>query len=720
MSRFSQRPQAWLCGVLLAGLFFWSLPGMTLAQDGLEGQSAVPSGEARQYHLLFLGNSALSESSLRQAASEELADLDSSPFPEARADDAAFMMELAYRSRGFAFATVNYRFFAEKERTVLEFAIAEGAQVTVESVRITGNSRFSRQELLAFFTESSGALPGSGGLFFVETDIRDAFSAIRELYLNEGYAQVVVAEPGFSFSPDRSQVVIECAIEEGRQRVFADAEFSGDILAGIEEELEAIAREMAGRPYVPRSRLQLRSKVREIYANRGYPEAEIEVQEEPGGDFSQTRLQSHIRSGPLVTIAAVRITGNERTTAEFIRSRLHLGEGESYSAEKKRTSFQRLYQSGLFSRVSIELEEGPGEGERDLLVQVEEVPARELFLQAGWGSYELLRGSAGFQEHNLFGTGRIFRLEGGGSVRSASMQANFTDPWFLGTEISADLPVYFRRREEPSFTREEWGASLFFARDLSKTMAMTLGYLYQENSILDIASSASAEAGESEYTIASVRGQLSSDSRDDIFFPTTGHRAFATAEMADGILGSDVAYQRFTLGLRKFFPLSARNTLALRYDTGIVLPGQNQVAIPLGERFFNGGENMVRSFRESELGPKDLLGEPLGGNAFQLISIELRRRFTDQLAGSLFLDYGNVSPNRSREEQGLEPFASRGEVISATWNDYFRDFRPGLGFGLQYLLPVGPARLDFAWNPDARRDRHEKDFAVHFSIGMAF
>ena len=54
------------------------------------------------------------------------------------------------------------------------------------------------------------------------------------------------------------------------------------------------------------------------------------------------------------------------------------------------------------------------------------------------------------------------------------------------------------------------------------------------------------------------------------------------------------------------------------------------------------------------------------------------------------------------------------------WEDYLQDFRAGVGFGLQYLTPLGPARLDLAWNPDPRESEGEATFVWHFSIGMAF
>jgi outer membrane translocation and assembly module TamA len=53
-------------------------------------------------------------------------------------------------------------------------------------------------------------------------------------------------------------------------------------------------------------------------------------------------------------------------------------------------------------------------------------------------------------------------------------------------------------------------------------------------------------------------------------------------------------------------------------------------------------------------------------------------------------------------------------------SDFFQGFRPGVGVGLQYLLPVGPARVDFAWNPDRDEKCDEDLFVVHFSVGMAF
>jgi outer membrane protein assembly factor BamA len=145
-----------------------------------------------------------------------------------------------------------------------------------------------------------------------------------------------------------------------------------------------------------------------------------------------------------------------------------------------------------------------------------------------------------------------------------------------------------------------------------------------------------------------------------------------------------------------------------------------QETIPLGERFFNGGENSVRSLLQDRLGPRNSIGDPLGGTAYNVISIELRHRLGKSFSSSLFVDLGNISPDAPLDGSGEQQYNSRSELVAATFNNYFNGFRTGVGVGLQYLLPVGPMRIDLAFNPDRRENRGEKDMVINFSVGMAF
>ena len=121
-------------------------------------------------------------------------------------------------------------------------------------------------------------------------------------------------------------------------------------------------------------------------------------------------------------------------------------------------------------------------------------------------------------------------------------------------------------------------------------------------------------------------------------------------------------------------------------------------AIPIDERFFNGGADTVRSFGERDLGPHDNHGHPVGGEFFTVFNVEYTFPILGELQGAIFTDAGNLLP--TSEDIGLN------------------DMRYAIGAGLRYKLPVGPIRLDYGVNPDPRPF---EDFgAFHFSFGFAF
>jgi outer membrane protein assembly complex protein YaeT len=421
-----------------------------------------------------------------------------------------------------------------------------------------------------------------------------------------------------------------------------------------------------------------------------------------------------------VTISDIEIRGNERTRRSFIRRRIRLKPGDPFNLALQKESFRELYQTGIFTKVDFELEETEVPGRRLLVVALEEAPAKELYVEPSWGSYERLRLRLGFREKNLFGIGRIFNLEATGSLKARSVLGRLTDPFFLNTDIVADLTAFYNHRIEPSFTREDVGSSLRLTKYWTDHLTTTAAYTIRRTDISDADGEEDKADSNVDYDFASLKFQATHDTRNDLFFPTTGKRMFISVEQADELLGGELNFSRLSCGAR-FFIHPAKNTvLGFRYTSGLIIPGRDQVTLPLAERFFNGGENTVRSFKESELGPRNQSNDPAGGYGFNVFNIELRQRILGNFTGSLFFDYGNIAPNRSRSEQGEPPYDSRSDVISDTVSDFFQDFRPAVGFGFQYLLPVGPARIDFAFNPDRDPKRDEDFFVFHFSVGMAF
>ena len=680
----------------------------------VEHQIAPPAS----YEMVFQGHAAMSEADLRKEAAAELEAFLQKGYRRADIDDAAFQMQQAYRKSGYAFAVVDYQIEEKKSGSLITFLISEGPRVIIRDIVPIGNQALSAEQINAYFQSERNLLFGPDELVFVRARVAAAVGEIRRTYASRGYLDAAVSEPEMVFSEDRRQVDLTIRIQEGVPYTIDRIEIRGDAIEGSQTDLEKIRRDLVGQPYFSRQKLLLKTRVLEVCGNFGYPDAVVDIEDRAGDQKGPVVLVANLSSGPRVSIAAVDVRGNERTRASFIRNRIRLEPGDRYDLALQKASFRDLYRTGIFTKVDFELEKTDDPAKRVLVVTIEETRAKELFFEPGWGSYEELRLRVGFQEKNLFGTGRIFRTQATGSFKAHSLSSGLTDPFFLDTDIKANLTGFYNYREEPSFTREDLGAAFSLSKKLSANLLSTLGYMYRTTDISDV--DVFTELSEGSFNYASVKGQLTYDTRNDLFFPTSGQRIFGAAEHADEFLGSDLNLTRLTGGARLFISLARGTVLGARYTTGIIIPGRDEAALPLSEKFFNGGENTVRSFEESELGPKDPAGNPIGGYGFNVFNLELRHRLIGNLIGSVFVDYGNVAPNRSRIERGLQPYDSRSDVISDTLDDFFKEFRPGIGCGLQYLLPVGPARVDFAYNPDRDDARDEDSYVVHLSIGTAF
>ena len=699
-----------------------SRAALDVQQTDSAEQPASPQANLQDlpYALTITGNSHFSEKSLLTAAATELQMFEQRGFRKADIDDGAFQMRSAYLQAGFPFAIVDYTYEQQANLVNVTFKVEEGPQVFIERIHFEGNSNIQTDTLLSFFQETSVPWGRQKKMLFVESEVRNALGKIRGYYRGEGFNDVKVKNPDLSYSENRSGVDLSIQIEEGVKYFIAEVVLSGELIPELASELARIKEDFIGKSYYVRRRLLLRSNLEEAYDAIGYADAAFEIEavqlDEPG----RISLQSKIISGEKVRIAEVMVSGNAKTRESFIRNRMELKPGDIYTNAKRRESFRKLFDSGLFAKITIELSPPEQDGSRNLEITVKELPAREVYVEPGWGSYERLRLKAGVFEKNLFGTGKNGRIDGLVSTKGESFTVSYSDPWLLQTDITMNIPLNYENREEPSYTSEETSLSVLFFKKFSKNITLSTGYSYKVTRLYELTEDTFLQEGKENYNKGTVGIQAVWDSRNDIFYPSEGLRLAGGLDISLPALGSEIEFGRITMGCRYFFELPQKYIVGLRATTGLIIPIGDQATIPISERFFNGGDSTVRSYKHSELGPKDANNEPLGGLGYNVFSIELRKRFYKNFSTTLYIDAGNISPNRSLYEKGFIPYDSRSELLDDTLNDFFSEFKFGIGIGFQYLLPVGPIRIDIAYNPDPVEIWNEDTWTFHFSLGMAF
>lgn len=622
-------------------------------------------------------------------------------------DDAAYEAELYLRSQGYAEARVDYAMLPSGSAR-LEVAAGPRSLLGEVRVELDGSSPIAAEDLARYVNGPRTGLFGQGPMLYVARRVQRAAEAVRGDLVAVGHldATASVQDPGPSAEGGPVQVVLRVApgpaYTTGTVRFELErtsAALSAEAQAEVDRAIERVVGSLDGeRRFRPRLVGTLRGAVTEAMGDHGHPDALVEVTQRIDRAAHRVDLDLLATPGPYVQLGDVEVEGEVRTRASFLRSRMRLERGDEYDASRLRQSLRGLYRTGLFRQVTARL---LGDGEmRSVLVNVIERPSIELYAEPGWGSYEQARLTLGARDRNLFGRGIGASAEATVAVRALRANLGLTDPWFLRQELIGDLRLEFSRREEPSFTRENRGVGAFVTKEWTRQHASTVGYRFNRSSAEDVqAVDDDVLEVQSRVNVAGVILTQRYDARNALFAPTSGGFAEASVELAAAGLGSELEFLRSRVTSAWFAPLGEGDVLGLGMHLGVIAPAFDETTIPLQERFFAGGENSVRSFLESRLGPRDAAGEPLGGEAFGSLSLEWRRELAGAFQSALFVDAGFV------EEQAEDLFA-------------LKDVRTGVGVGLRYLLPIGPLRIDAAFNPD--RQAGEDEWVVHFAIGMPF
>jgi outer membrane protein assembly complex protein YaeT len=644
----------------------------------------------------FEGNASFGAFRLRRVVADLLVDFARDPAQESPIFDAALDLEDHYRSAGFPDVRVSYRVVREPALLVV-FAVEEGPRVTVEEEpRVTVDAKpkidaaaLSTEELLKLWSRQNSGLLGLGSPYFVEDDLRAFAYAIGARFEEAGYLDVRVEGPHITRAPGGTTAQVGIDVHQGELYLLGSVQLSSELLAHLPDiDLTAV-----GKPYEPVVVQKLRGSFREVLRDTGYPNPSVRVLRDVDREKKIVHLRVEGSLGQRARIGAIRIQGHERTADSVIENRVEFAVGEWFNGKKIDETVENLYLTGLFSKVHVKMEEG-APGQLVTTIEVEEAAGREISFLGGYGSYEELRGGVFFTDHNVLGLGQNLRVAGKVSFKSHGADATWTEPQLFGTDNTLSVTTFFKEREEPSFTDTSYGASTALSRRLFEHAQLRVGYGYAQRDGSDV--DPSLEPLENEFDIGSVFTELARDDRDSQIYPTSGNREVLRYEVASDALGGSIDFHRLTGEASWYLPLAEEWVFGLSARTGVIWPGDGE--LPVQERFYNGGESTVRSFRESELGPFTPAGEPAGGEFRNVFNAELRFPIIMAFKGAVFADAGNVGSNV--EDYGLG------------------DMRYGVGFGLRLALPIGPVRFDVAWNPDP--EPQERSSTLHLTVGLPF
>lgn len=672
---------------------------------------------AQSSNLVIAGAAAFKEEELRSQLKEQITSIEELGLTAARADDAAFFLELYYRQHGFEKAEVQYSISGNR----LRLEVNEGPRIAIANVNFVGNTHFEAEKLFGFAVgptrERAGAV--KDGLPFVPSDLEEGVDLVRRLYISEGFLNVIVQSPHYRFSPDGTQVDVSIAIVEGRQYFFGNVLFTGRTVFEAEELRNEMA-DLLNEPYTDRRLADIPRRLQAYYKARGYYDVKVDAAgnaEAAAGGRVPVRVT--ISPGPVYYFDGSSVTGLQRLKPSYVTKRFKKLSGKKYNPKLVDEKFREMMQTGLFS--ILQIKPVPVSGDQlHLEVTAEEAKSKEFGFSLGYGTYAGFIVGASFRERNLFGTGRPLTTSAEYSGRGSKGEILYEDPYLFDTEYAAKFRLSAITFDFDGYSKFEVGGRIDLSRKITRNYE--LGAVFTARHVeITSASIAPEFLGRTSYQVNSIGYTQTLDLRKSPLAAPRGIVFDNTFDYAGETLGSQIEFVRSTLRVSYYLPFAKehkvvdanpdtktdddesgwqrwfrRSMLAVGARAGAI-DGLGGSGIPIDERFFNGGGTTVRSFAERDLGPHDG-GDPIGGEFFSVFNIEYTFPIFGGLQLAVFTDAGNLLP--SVDDIG------------------FSDMRFAVGLGLRYALPIGPLRIDYGVNPDPRGD--EAFGALHFSFGFAF
>jgi outer membrane protein assembly complex protein YaeT len=661
-----------LCGLLLAGCRSGPIARALCVDE------VVPA------RVRIEGNEAVRDRELVEAAAFELEGIrERGEVHESGVADAAWSMERYLESRGYHGSKVDYAL----ENGIATFRVRAGKLAYLRSVRLQGVHALGECALLEYFDFSGEGPLGLPPVLYDERALEDAAEEVVREYRANGFQDAEISGPHTTWSQEEGCADVVFVVTEGVRYCVCDVTFEGVTPCDVG---------VRGKPYRARLTTEAVGKVRSSLLARGYQFAEVEGSAKLDKETGCAHIHIEARPGPRVCLRCVRIRCLDRTSRAFVRSLVPVRPGCVLRQSPIDCGVERLYRAGIFRSVDAHVER-VGPATADLVVEVPELEARSIEVEAGWGSYELARGAVRFQDRNLFGIGRWFRSEVRAHTKGGELDVELIDPWILGPRRQLRLEFGLIRRKEPSYTFEGIRFGVAVEDRVCDWLTLRSGYRFRSEKAFAIRAAVPAAERTGFVNTAGFFGELEVDTRDSVLLPTSGTLATAGMFWSAPAFGADLNYLEYVARVTHHVPLG-RPVLAVGASFRVKDVLSGPPTLPIQERYFLGGETSVRSFEESELGPVDAQGDPVGGLTSAQAHAELRFPLIGDLHGAAFYDIGVVNPRSF---------------------DFSGSYGHAVGLGLRYYFPFGPLRVDYAYGPGTRFAADD-DWALHIALGFPF
>ena len=616
--------------------------------------------------------------------------------------DAKEKINSLYNEKGFFFATVDVvSKISERNLMNIHVRVREGEKVGIKNIRFSGNKNFSDGDLsdqIETKAETWISFLDESGLYKKDTLKLDVFR-LEGYYQDHGYIRVRVQDPKIDIDRESKEINISIPIDEGLQYRVGKVTSKEDDIVTEDEVLKALKMKMRDVYSISKLRTGVMN-IGDLYSERGYAYADVNPITKINESSRTVDVNIEVDRGRKVYVGEITVIGNTRTLDNVIRREFRLKEGELFDSVKLKRSKQRINNLQFFEDVKIDTRRGKEPDLVEIITTVTERQTGSINVGAGFSSNENLIFNAGISQNNFMGTGRRVVFSTNLSSRRSDYNLSLTDPRLFDTELSGGVDAFNTKTNYWSYMAKRTGGGIRIGKSLSEYDWLGINYNYADIEISDVKVATSYLKNENRTT-SRISPSFIRDTRDNFMNPSSGSRHVVRLDLA-GLGGTK--FHKASYEGSHYWPIIGK-LVGMVHGEIAWADGYAADSLPAFERYYMGGPKSLRGYQIRNVGPKDSLGNPLGGNQSLLLNLELQYPFTKGLRGFAFYDRGQLYGGGNDTS-----------TTSTTWD--LAKMRDSIGAGVRFLSPFGPVGLAYGVKLD--KATGEKDGEFHFSAGNSF
>lgn len=607
-------------------------------------------------------------------------------------------IENLYRKNGYLFSSVKYKLNKNQSVYTYNVTITEESICLVNNVFFSGNKKIDSTILKSKIKkllkrQSKDFLAPK---YVIHEKIEENSRILANIYEELGFPNVKINYK-LKINNGGTRANITYLINEGEEKLINKL-----IIIGIPDELNNTKSYFENISTLKENKIIKNISENLNYA--GYYNHQILK------DKSQKeKVIFKISLGKKIIINDIKIIGNKNVDAFTIFKNLHIKKGEFYSENKIVKSKKLLLQLGLFNNIKFSLVDiKNNKNKKDLIIEVEERMLNSLAVGLGVNSEYGMHILTKATNKSLFKDGKTISLSSDifydGSdeqISQGSTDLKFIEPSLFGSQTSFSKEYRYQKLTtslyEFELDRYTDGLSFYFP------MEEDLYFYFGQNFTIESLDNVSKDAiignyDDGKFNLSYLLFSMKYDKRDNILNPKDGFAFSLEYKLANKILLSDAEFQTISLRANAIFPFYDDFNFSLNNYTGASFAYNDTTQVPISQRFYLGGINSIRGFKENSLGPRGEDGSVIGGDIIFSNNAELNYFLLENFSVHTFLDFGNV--------------------FLRDLDNSSNELRYSTGLGARFNLPIGPIGLDIAFPINPKHD--EDSWRLHFSIGTGF